>query len=192
MGAYRENAIPGSETVHDFPVSTRRGHALVVALGVIAMLLLVAAGVTFFAGAPPAIESWKWPMAIVGAVALAGAFVRHRLRRRRLRIVRTGDRHELVIDAEHTRLVFPLGISGDQMKSMVNHVPIYEVWLKLVDANGATGIFLNETRGAIYGPQQGWLTGIDRTVACDRFEAGRVGMLEELRAAVDAINARTR
>jgi hypothetical protein len=53
-------------------------------------------------------------------------------------------------------------------------------------------VFFNETRGAIYGPQDGWLTGIDKTVACDRFEAGRVGMLAELRDAVESINARYR
>ena len=126
---YRENAIPSAETLHDFPVSTRRGHAQVVLLGVVAMLLLVAAGVTIFAGAPPEIEGWKWPMTVVGACALVGAIVVHGRRRRRLTIVRTGEQHHLVIDREHVRLEFPLGVSGDQMTSRVNRLPLYEVWL---------------------------------------------------------------
>ena len=192
MSAYRENAIPSSETLHDFPVSTRRGHALVVTLGVIAMFLLVAAAVTIFAGAPPAIEGWKWPMTAAGALALVGAIVLHQLRRRRLLIVRTGDVLHLIVEREEVRLAFPLAISGDQMTTRVNGIPMYEVWLKLVDASHQRGIFLGETRGAIHGAQEDWLTGIDKTVACDRFEVGRVGLLAELRAAVESINARRR
>lgn len=172
-----------------FPVITRRGHALVVLLGVIAMLLLVAAGVTFFIGAPPEVEPWKWPMTGVGAAALVGAGVRHAFRRRRLTIVATGGQHHLVIDGEPVRLAFPLGISGGQMTTHVKRIPMYEVWLKLVDASGTTGVFLNETRGAACGPQADWLTNTDKTVPCERFEAGRVGMLEELRRAVEAVNA---
>jgi len=180
-----------AETLYTFPVSTRRGHAVVVLLGVIAMLLLVAGGVSLFMGAPPTIAGWTWPMIIVGAVALVGALVRHSFRRRELVITRRGDQHQLVCAAEDVRLTFPLGFSGDQMTSRVNRVPIYEVWLKLVDSFGRGGIFLAETRGAIYGPQKDWLTGIDKTVACERFEAGRVGMLAELLAAVKQVNARS-
>ena len=178
-----------STETHTFPVSTRRGHGVVVLLGVIAMLLLVAGGVTMFMGAPPAIESWMWPMLIVGALALVGALVRHSFRRRRLVITRSEEKHYLVVEGEGLRLSFPLGFSGDQMKSTVNRVPIFEVWLKLVDSFGRGGVFLSETRGAIYGAQANWLTGIDRAVACDRFEAGRVGMLAELLAVVKEINA---
>jgi hypothetical protein len=181
---------PAGETLHVFPVSTRRGHGVVVLLAVIAILLLVAGAVSIFMGAPPAIDAWKWPMIIVGAVALAGALVRHRYRRRELAITRTGEQHYLVCEAEQLRLTFPLGFSGDQMTNRVNRVPMYEVWLKLVDANGRGGVFLSETRGAIYGPQSDWLTGIDNRVPCERFEAGKVGMLAELLAVVKTINAR--
>ena len=190
VGVYRENAIPATETLHDFPVSTRRGHALVVFLGVVAILLLVAGGVSIVMGAPPEIQAWEWPMTIAGTVVLVAALAVHRTRRRRLKIVRVGDRHTLVIEREHVHLEFPLGMSGDQMKNMVNHVPMYEVWLKLVDANHRTGIFLSETRGAIHGPQHDWLRGVDKSVACERFESGKVDMLARLRDVVDSINAR--
>jgi hypothetical protein len=189
VSANSDTTTESNETLHVFPVSTRRGHALVVLLGVIAMLLLVAGGVTMFMGAPPAIQSWMWPMIIVGAAALAGAFVRHSFRRRRLVITRSDEQHYLEVDGEGIRLPFPLGFSGDQIKNTVNRIPIYEVWLKLVDSYGRGGVFLTETRGAIYGAQTGWLTGIDRTVACERFEAGKVGMLAELLGVVKAINA---
>src|SRR5688572_1284807 len=104
--------MPGPESLHEFSVSTRRGHALV-----IACLLLVAGGVTIFMGAPPAIEPWGWPMIGVGAVALVAAFAVHRTRRRVLRIVRDGDTHRLIVERERIRLEFPLGISGDQMEN---------------------------------------------------------------------------
>lgn len=192
VSAYRENAIPTSATLHEFPVSTRRGHALVVTATVIAVILLCMAGVTIVMGAPPAIEGWKWPMTVAGGVALVGALVLHRLRRRVLAIVRTGDHVHLVIEREHVRLEFPLGVSGDQMTNKVNRIPIYEVWLKLLEPNRERGIVLTETRGAIHGPQAGWLTGTDANGVCERFEAGRLGMLAELRAAVEAINTRRR
>jgi hypothetical protein len=191
VSVYRENAPPAAETLHEFSVRTRRGHALVVFLGVVAILLLVAAFVTIFLGAPPAIDAWKWPMTIGGAVVLFAAGIFHRTRRRSLKIVKAGDRYTLSIEREHVLLDFPLGISGDQMKNAINGVPIYEVWLKLVDVNRQTGVFLQETRGAIHGPQGSWLHGVDQSVACERFEAGKVGMLAELRAIVDAINVKS-
>ena len=181
--------LPAS--VHELSVITRRGHALVVTLGVIACIVLVAAGVTIFMGAPPEIEGWKWPMTIGGLVALAAAFAVHRTRRRTLRITRTDDgAHQLVIEREQIHLTFPLGISGDQHENNVNGVPMYEVYLKLVDANQRSGVFFVETRGTIHGPQSGWLKGVDRAVSCERFEAGKVGQLAQLRAMVEAINAR--
>ena len=192
MSVYRENAAPAAETVREFPISTRRGHGLVVALGVVAILLVVAAGVSIFAGAPPPLEPWTWPMAAGGIVALVAAVVVHRGRRRTMAIVRTGDLHHLVVEAENVRIEFPLAVTGDQMTTSIRGIPMYHVWLKLVDASGQAGVFLEEVRGAIHGPQRDWLTGIDRTVACDRFESGRVGMLAELRAAVEAINTRQR
>src|SRR5688572_24283701 len=97
-------------TLHELPVSTRRGHALVVALAVVGIILLVAAGVTIFAGAPPEIEGTEWPMTAIGSLALAGALVRHRLRRRRLAIVTDGEQHYLIIDRERVRLAFPLAM----------------------------------------------------------------------------------
>jgi hypothetical protein len=174
------------EAIHEFAVSTRRGHGLVVTLGVVACILLVAAGVTVFMGAPPEIEPWGWPMAGVGAVALAGAFARHRMRRRTLRIVHGPDGHHLLIEHEDVRLAFPLKISGAQNKNDVNGIPMYEVWLALADAR--TGILLLETRGAIHGPQAGWLNNLESGVARTRFESGAVGMLAELRGAVEQVN----
>ena len=188
MSVERETGV---ETLYTFPVSTRRGHGLVVLLGVIAMLLLVAGGVSLFMGAPPAIAAWTWPMIIGGTVFLVGALVRHLFRRRTLAITRNGARHELVCAAEGVRLAFPLGFSGDQMTNRVNRVPMYEVWLKLVDSHGRGGVFLSETRGAAYGPQRDWLTGVDKNVACERFEAGRLGMLAELLAVVKQVNAQS-
>jgi len=181
--------LPAS--VYEIPVVTRRGHALVVTLGVVACILLVCAGVTIFMGAPPEIEGWKWPMTGGGAVALVGAFALHRTRRRVLRITRTDDgKHQLVIEREQIHLTFPLGVSGDQMTNHVNGIPMYEVFLKLVDANQRGGVFFVETRGAIHGSQPDWLKGVDRTVSCERFEAGKVGQLAELRAIVEEINER--
>ena len=181
--------LPAS--VREFTVVTRRGHALVVTLGVIACIVLVCAGVTIFMGAPPEIEGWKWPMTIVGLVALVATFAVHRTRRRTLRITRTDDgKHQLVIEGERIHLTFPLGVSGDQMTNHVNGIPMYEVFLKLVDANQRGGVFFVETRGTIYGPQQDWLHGVDRAVSCERFEAGKVGQLAELRALVESINER--
>lgn len=190
MGVYRESAAPAPEIVERFPVVTRRGHALVVLLVVIAVLVGCAAFVTLFMGAPPGVEPWKWPMTAVTGAALVGAFIRHRFRRRELTIVRTGDQHHLEIAREHVRLAFPLGISGDQMTTRAGRIPIYEVFLKLVAADRKTGIFLTETRGAIHGAQKDWLTGVDRSVACDRFESGRLGVLAELRGVVEHINAK--
>jgi hypothetical protein len=152
--------------------------------------VLVAAGVTVFAGAPPEIEGWKWPMTAVGLVALVATFVRHRMRRRILRIVHGPDGHHLIVDGEDVRLEFPLRISGDQHTNSVNGVPIYEVWLKLVDAR--SGVLFTETRGTIHGPEDDWLSNLDSTPASVRFEAGAVGMLANLRAAVEQINTRAR
>ena len=180
-----------SETLHSFPVSTRRGHGLVVFLGTMAMLLLVAGVVTFF-GAPPEIMPWKWPMMIAGAVFLVGAFVRHSQRRRTLEITKSGDQHFLICATEDVRLTFPLSFSGDQMTQRIKGIPMYEVWLKLVDAFGRGGVFLQETRGAIHGAQKDWLTGIDKAVACERFEAGSVGQLAEILARVKAVNAQSK
>jgi hypothetical protein len=172
-----------------FPVSTHRGLAGVVFLGVIATLVLVAAGVTIFSGAPPAIESLTSPMIIVGALALVGALVLHLRRLRRIHITRSGDQHFLTVEREPVRLSFPLGFSGDQLKTKAGRVPMYHVWLKLVDRDRRSGIFLAETRGAAYGPQRDWLTGIDKTVSCERFEARALGQLAKLLAVVKAINA---
>jgi len=181
--------LPAS--VYECPVATRRGFALVVTLGVIACIVLVCAGVTIFMGAPPEIEGWKWPMTIVGIVALVATFALHRRRRRLLRITRTDDgKHQLVIEGEQIHLTFPLGISGDQMTNHANGIPLYEVFLKLVDANQRSGVFFIETRGTIHGPQHGWLTGVDPSVSCARFDAGKVGQLAELRAIIEEINER--
>ena len=192
MSVYRESAAPAPETIHEFPVSTRRGHALVVLLGTVSILLLVAWGVSVFGGTPPGLGPWVAPMGIAGAVALVGAVVLHRRRRRQLLIVRTGDAHHLVVERENVRIAFPLGISGDQFTESMRGIPIYHVYLKLADANGRGGVFIEETRGAIHGPQEGWLTQTDRSFQATRFESGRVGTLAQLRAAVEAINARTR
>jgi hypothetical protein len=180
---------PASETLYVFAVSTHRGLAGVVLLGVIATIVLVAAGVSIFVGAPPGFEAATRPMIIVGVLALAAATVLHRRRLRRLHITRVGDQHFLTIERESVRLLFPLGFSGDQLKTKVGRIPTYDVWLKLVDRDRRGGIFLTETRGAAYGPQRGWLTGIDRTVSCERFEARKLDQLAKLLAAVKAINA---
>ena len=178
------------EVLHEFAVSTRRGHALVVTLGVVACILLVAAGVTMFAGAPPQIEGWMWPMAGAGAAALAGAFAVHRTRRRRLRIVHGPDGHHLLIDREDLRLAFPLKVSGEQFTNHVNGIPMYEVWLALADAR--TGIVITETRGAIHGAQANWLSNMERGIARTRFDAGGTGMLAQLRAIVELLNETVR
>ena len=177
------------ETLHDFPVSTRRGHALVVALAVIGIIILVAAGVTIFTGAPPPIDEYGWPMAGVGALFLGGGIVRHVYRRRRLRIVRTDTGHHLVVDRERVRLEFPIDMQGTQLENNINGIPTWEVWFRIVDAN-RRGIFLTETRGAIHGPQDDWwVDNLDRASGdFTRFEAGRVGMLAKLRDAIEAIN----
>jgi len=172
------------ETLHVFPISTRRGHA-----GVIAMLFLVAAGVTIFMGAPPGIESLKWPMIIVGVLALAGALVLHQRRRRRLVITRSGEQHYLSVEREPVRLWCPLGVSGDQMNTRVDKLWIYDVWLKLVDRDRGCGILLAETRGAACGPERNWLIGIDKTVSCEPFDARKFGELAKLLAVVKGINA---
>jgi hypothetical protein len=175
------------KSLHEFHVSTRRGHALVVLLGLVACLGLVAAGVTIFMGAPPEIERYEGAMTAIGLVTLAGAVIVHRRRRRVLRIVHGPDGHHLIIERENVLLEFPLRISGDQMTNHVNGIPMYEVWLKLADARN--GILLVETRGAIHGSQPNWLSEIDRSVSATRFEAGSVGMLSKLRAIVEQINA---
>jgi hypothetical protein len=180
-----------AETLDSFPVSTRRGHALVVFLGVVGCIALVVWGVNTFAGAPDAIMKWTWPSFGIGLAALALAFVRHRARRRQLRISKVGDRYYLNVFGERVDLEFPLTMSGDQVENRINGMPMYEVWLKLVAGTGR-GIFLVETRGTIHGPQHGWLAGIDPAGTCERFEAGKVGQLAKLRAVVDDINRRAR
>ena len=180
--------VAAMQSLHEFSVSTRRGFALVVTLGVVACIVLVAAGVTIFVGAPPEIEGWKWPMTAVGLVALAAAIVVHRSRRRVLRIVHGPDGHHLIVDREDVRLEFPLRVTGDQHTNSVNGIPMYEVWLKLSDARG--GVLFTETRGTIHGPEDDWLSNMDSTPAGERFEAGAVGMLAKLRAAVERINER--
>jgi hypothetical protein len=182
--------VRAMESLHEFPVCTRRGHALVVTLGVVACIVLVAAGVTIFAGAPPEIEGWKWPMTAVGLVALVATFVVHRGRRRLLRIVHGPDGHHLIVDREDVRLEFPLRITGEQHTNSVNGIPMYEVWLKLGDAR--TGVFFTETRGTIHGPEDDWLSNMDASPAPVRFESGAVGMLAKLRAVVEQINERAR
>jgi hypothetical protein len=178
------------EALHEFGVSTRRGHALVVTLGVVACILLVAGGVTMFMGAPPQIEPWMWPMIGAGVAALAGAFALHRTRRRTLRIVHGPDGHHLLIDREDIRLAFPLKVSGDQFTNHVNGIPMYEVWLALADSR--TGIALTETRGAIHGAQANWLSNMEGGVARTRFDVGGTGMLAKLRAVVEQLNETVR
>jgi hypothetical protein len=177
-------------TLHEFAVSTRAGQGAVVALGVVAILLLVAFGVTHVSGGPPGVEAWKWPMAIIGGAALAGAFAAHHQRRRSLRIVRSAPgTYALVVDGEGVRLAFPLAVSGDQSRDQVGSLPQYGVTLKLLDDRGR-GVFLTQTRGAAYGPQKNWLTHLDRGGTCAWFEARGLDQLAELREAVEQLQRR--
>jgi hypothetical protein len=177
---YRENALPAPEVVRTFDVSTKRGGGMVVFLGVIAIFALVAGGVTMFAGAPPGIEPWMWPMIGVGVAALVGAFVRHRYRRRKLVVTRIGDRHLLAIADESVELEFPLRMSGSQFTEKLNRVPLYHVFLKLSDARGH-GLLLHETRGAIYGAQESWFKEVDDKTPSVTFETGKAHMIAEIR-----------
>lgn len=184
---YRENALPDPVVVRTFNVSTKRGGGMVVFLGVIAIFALVAGGVTMFAGAPPGIEPWMWPMIGLGVVTLIGAFVRHRYRRRKLVVTRIGDRHLLTIAEESVELEFPLRMSGSQFTEKLNRLPMYHVFLKLSDARGH-GLVLHETRGAIYGAQENWFAEVDDKTPAVTFEIGTAHMIAEIRDVVAELN----
>jgi len=177
--------------LHEFPVVTRSGYAVAVALGCVGLVLLTVWGIWEITGMPPVLDPWIKPCVFIGSPAMGVALALLRNRTTGLWIMRvTDDEHMLAVPLERVYLAFPLAISGDQMTHSIRGRRVYEVSLRLVDATGR-GVFLRETRRATDGPQDRWLRVLDRNVVCEQFEAGRVGMLAELRAAVEALNVVT-
>jgi hypothetical protein len=172
--------MPDPVVVRELVVITRRGHAWVTFLAVVGILLAIAGGVAVFAGAPPEVEPWKWPMVGAGLALIAAAIAKHYTRRRKLTITRVADRYLLAVVEENVEIELPVRCSGAQLTTHVNGVPLHTVFLKAIDVRGR-GVLFQETRGAAHGRVGEWFAESEQTGPLPTFETSRVGMIVELR-----------
>lgn len=186
MTAYRQSASPEEEVLETFDISTTKGGNLLGFLGAMSLAFLVALGVSVFIGAPPEIEPWIWTFPVGAALFAVPATWLWRKRKRTLKVVRVGDKKKLVVSGM-VELTFPLSVSGTQIVMRMNGVPIYHVYLKLLDAQ-KQGLFFQEVRGAIHGEVPNWLDGIDRSAAATSFDVSRKNDIVRIRSLVEEIN----
>lgn len=180
MSAYRDNAMPAPVVEHELTVVTGRGQGLVVFIAVIGLLLAVGGGVAVVKGAPPEIEAWKWPMTVAGGVLLVVAYLVHRTRHRRMVFTREGDRRFAAIPDENVLLELPVTMSGSQLTIRTNGIPMYTVFLKVIDVHGRAVVF-KETRGAIHGAVDHWYAATESTTPAKLFETTSANMILDLR-----------
>jgi hypothetical protein len=177
--AYREGVLDREEALLTLDVYTSKGGTTVGLLMAMSIVFLVMLGVSVFAGAPPEIEPYIWTFG-VGAVAFAIPSVIVWIKRKRvMRVVRDRRGVRLVVPGE-TELTFPLTATGSQYTEHMRGVPIYHVFLKLVDGDGR-GIVFKETRGAIHGPQRQWFEKVDQTARATSYDVSSAGDAARIR-----------
>lgn len=185
---YRENAAPKTETIHSMTVRRSKGTTLVALVFTASLLGAVSLVVLVFASGPDDDVRLAEILSAVAAVVFGVlAIVMHTVRRRTLRIERTGERLRVVIDKEGVAIDFPIACHGTQMQNPVGRVPMYDVYLQIVGAGGA--ILLKETRGAAYGPVDGWPNDIDRSVKSTVYNLSSLNDASLLRGWIEALKA---
>jgi len=177
--AYREGVADQEQSLLTLDVYTSKGGTTVGILLAISIIFLVMLGVSVFAGAPPEIEPYVWTFGVgAGVFAVPGVIVWMK-RKRKLHVVRDRRSTRLVVPNE-TELTFPLTASGSQYTEHMRGVPIYHVYLKLIDVEGR-GILFKETRGAIHGPVRDWFATVDQTVRATSYDVSSAGDAARIR-----------